>query len=153
MRVLFLIVACSALVALFGASAVRAGKTVDPATVTRPADLKPPVATDDADVLAKGEKLFDSLQLSENGLTCKSCHFRLEAYEESFREPYPHGVGMAKKRAGLDAVHADEMVQLCLVVTMDSVPLAWGSPDLSALTAYVLDQQRDFIARGEPASK
>lgn len=124
-------------------------RTVDPALVTRPAGTELFKADDDAALLAEGERLFDSLKLSENGLTCKSCHFRLEAYESSFREPYPHAVGMASKRAGLAQVHADEMVQLCLVVTMDSVPLDWASRELAALTAYVLAQQADYRATAD----
>lgn len=124
-----------------------AGKKVDPATVTRPAGMTLDLPKDTKALLPLGEKLFDSLKLSENGLTCKSCHFKFEAYEESFKKPYPHAVGMAKKRAGLDSVHVDEMNQLCLVVTMDSKPLPWGSQELLALTAYVLEQQKDFRKR------
>jgi len=127
--------------------ASRAGKTVDPDTVSRPAGTSLPASNlADPVLVAKGEALFDSLQLSENGLTCKSCHYKFEAYTETFLKPYPHAVDMAAKRAGLDQVDADEMVQLCLVVTMDSKTLAWDSEDLAALTAYVLQQQRDFQA-------
>lgn len=132
-----------------GGPAKAEGKRVDPKTVMRPAGTELQLPADTSALLPVGEKLFDSLKLSENGLTCKSCHFKLEAYEESFREPYPHAVGMAKKRAGLDSVHADEMNQLCLVVTMDSKPLPWGSEELRALTAYVLEQQQEFRNRSE----
>ncbi|MEQ8825529.1 MAG: hypothetical protein RIC14_14265 [Filomicrobium sp.] len=135
-----------AVVVAFVVPANAGGKKVDAAVVTRPADVGPYTAPDGDKLLAEGKKLFDSLKISENGLTCKSCHFKYEAYEESFLLPYPHAVGMAKKRAGMDAVEADEMVQLCLVITMDSKPLPWESRELAALTAYVLDQQRGFIA-------
>jgi len=91
----------------------------------------------------------DSLQLSENGLTCKSCHFELEAYEATFRMPYPHAVGMAMKRAGLAKVEADEMVQLCLVVTMDSKPLPWQSRDLAALKAFVLEERQRYRQKSQ----
>lgn len=133
--------------AAFCADAALAEKRVDPKAVQRPADFTPLQFPDETALKAEGEKLFDSLQLSENGLTCKSCHFKLEAYAESFKSPYPHPVGMAKRRAGLKQVHEDEMVQLCLVVTMDSNPLPWDSRELAALTAYVLQQQVDFINR------
>ncbi len=119
---------------------------VDPISVTRPEGTKRFVSDDKTALLADGEKLFDSLKISENGLTCKSCHYKFEQYQSSFKTPYPHAVGMAKKRAGLDAVGAEQMVQLCLTVTMDSKPLAWSSRELAALKAYVLQQQKDFIA-------
>ncbi len=133
--------------AAYCSNAAFAEKRVDPNTVQRPTDYTALQATDEKELKAEGEKLFDSLKLSENGLTCKSCHFKLEAYDESFKSPYPHPVGMAKRRAGLEQVHADEMVQLCLVVTMDSQPLPWDSRELAALTAYVLQQQVDFANR------
>ncbi|MEO1205690.1 MAG: hypothetical protein AAFV45_05105 [Pseudomonadota bacterium] len=132
---------------------MAAGKKVDPATVTRPSGSNLIELSDQAAALKQGEKLFDSLKLSENGLTCKSCHFKYEAYEKTFLEPYPHAVGMAAKRAGMDQVTADEMVQLCLVVTMDSEPLGWQTPELAALTLYVLDQQRDFQAKSKSKSE
>ncbi len=131
----------------FFSGAAFAEKRVDPKTVQRPANYTPMQVPDEAELKAEGEKLFDSLQLSENGLTCKSCHFNLEGYAESFKSPYPHPVGMAERRAGLEQVHEDEMVQLCLVVTMDSKPLPWDSRELAALTAYVLQQQVDFVNR------
>jgi cytochrome c peroxidase len=139
---------CSAMSFLMLAlSDAQAGeRKVDPKLVTRPAGTTLLATDNDGQALSIGEKLFDSLQLSENGLTCKSCHYKYEAYEKSFKAPYPHAVGMAKKRAGLDQVEADEMVQLCLIVTMDSKPLDWQSSELAALTAYVLKQQREFSA-------
>ena len=140
----FRAIALMAAILASGGTAMAEGKRVDPKMVTRPPGTELKLPADTSALLPVGEKLFDSLKLSENGLTCKSCHFKYEAYEESFLKPYPHAVGMAKKRAGLDSVHADEMNQLCLVVTMDSKPLPWDSEELRALTAYVLKQQKVY---------
>ena len=120
---------------------------LDATLVQRPSGYVQAQTKDEKASTAKGEKLFDSLKLSENGLTCKSCHYKYEAYRESFKKPYPHPVEMATTRVGLKQVHADEMVQLCLVVTMDSKPLPWDSEELADLTAYVLEQQVEFTNR------
>jgi hypothetical protein len=69
------------------------------------------------------------------------------AYNDTFEQPFPHFVQMAKDRAGLDQVNAAEMVQLCMVVPMAAEPLAWDSPELAALVAYVEDERERFAAR------
>lgn len=149
MRRYWTIVLSGTLLLLPASNADASDNKIDPALVTRPAGTSLLKADDEAALMAEGERLFDSLQLSENGLTCKSCHFRFEAFEPTFRTPFPHAVGLASKRAGKAQVEADEMVQVCLVATMDSVPLSWTSRELAALTAYVLDQQKAFRERPE----
>jgi hypothetical protein len=51
---------------------------------------------------------------------------------------------------GMSEVHADEMVQICMVTPMAAEPLEWGSEDLMSLSAYVVEVQRRFA--GEPHS-
>ena len=56
-----------------------------------------------------------------------------------------HGMVMAMAtEMGLKQIHADEMVQLCMVRPMEAKPLAWNSKELAALTAYVVDIQKSF---------
>ncbi len=54
---------------------------------------------------------------------------------------------MAQSRFGIDSIHLDEMVQLCMIVPMESHPLPWDSEELAALVAYVQDVQKQFIAK------
>ena len=70
----------------------------------------------------------------------------------SFAKPYPHEVAMPLQMAGVEQVHADEMVQFCMVVPMESDPLPWDSRELAALTAYTVSLQTDFEPPCEPAT-
>ncbi len=51
---------------------------------------------------------------------------------------------------GMNEVHADEMVQICMVNPMAGDTLDWASMDLAALAAYVVDVQQDY---GGPQQK
>ncbi len=91
-----------------------------------------------ADLLAKGEQLWNDKSLSRKGNTaCSSCHkTATRMFKKSFMDDYPHAVKMVGKKARLDTVTTEGMVQFCMVVPMKSQPLAWDSEDLAALTAY-----------------
>ncbi|HRK57741.1 MAG TPA: hypothetical protein PLQ67_09495, partial [Burkholderiaceae bacterium] len=104
--------------------------------IQRPAHYRP-YQGQQADLVAEGKALFADTKLSSNGLSCQSCHVGGGAYQASFAQPYPHPVAMASEN-GFEAIHADEMVQLCMVKPMAAQPLAWDSKALAALTAYVL---------------
>jgi hypothetical protein len=97
-----------------------------------------------------GAALFEDTSLSADGSTsCSTCHSGLRSYKETFREPYPHEVGMATARAGLGEITAETMVQLCMMVPMGADPLPWGSRELAALSAYVKDERERFAAEAE----
>ncbi len=91
-----------------------------------------------ADLLAKGEQLWNDKSLSKKGKTaCSSCHKTpTKMFKKTFMDNYPHSVKMVNKKAKLDSVTTEGMVQFCMVVPMKSQPLAWDSEDLAALTAY-----------------
>jgi cytochrome c len=52
---------------------------------------------------------------------------------------------MGKRDFGMDVVHMDEMVQICMVAPMAAEPLDWGSRDLAALTEYMNVVQQEHI--------
>ncbi len=131
-----------------GALAVDAGAQ-DAADVTQPEGWALPEG-DRAALVARGAALFDDPSIGESGAactTCTTCHTDFENYNDTFLQPYPHGVAMGQNMFAMDEVTAVEMVQLCMVVPMATEPYAWDSDDLAALTAYVEDEQERFIAR------
>ncbi|OMH33752.1 hypothetical protein BGP75_12200 [Motiliproteus sp. MSK22-1] len=91
-----------------------------------------------------GKQLWNDKKLSSNGLSCATCHNGNRAFQNTFAQPYPHKVQMAKDRVGMKTISADEMVQLCMVVPMASKPLDWKSKELAALTAYTEEVQKTF---------
>jgi len=126
--------------------AAAVAQQIDPAEVTRPEG----VALHDAataELEARGAELFRDTNLSTNGMACASCHADLAQYRDSFAEPYPHAVAMARDMAGLDEVTAAEMVQLCMIVPMAAEPLPWDGVELAALTAYVEAERERFAAQ------
>lgn len=98
-----------------------------------------------AELRALGEKLFNDNSLSSNGLSCATCHANGAGYNATFKNEYPHMVAMGQRDFGLDMVHLDEMVQICMVAPMAADPLAWGSKELAALTEYSRVEQKKFI--------
>lgn len=96
------------------------------------------------ELAAYGKKLFSDTRLSSNGLSCNSCHQEYGAFQNTFAQPYPHYVQMTDDRAGVKAVHLDEMVQFCMVVPMAAKPFPWNSKKLAALTAYTATLQKGF---------
>lgn len=122
------------------------GTSVDPALVTQGDRALNPAGNSQAQLVAMGEELWGDASLSSAGSTaCSTCHVGTYALmKPTFANAYPHPVGMAKDQAGLDEVTAAEMVQLCMVVPMQTEPLEWNSVELAALTAYVESIQPGF---------
>lgn len=116
---------------------------ISSAGVTRPADYQP-YQGDHATLLAEGERLFKDTSLSTNGMSCNTCHNNNGMFQASFAQPYPHYVRMANDQFQVKSVHADEMVQLCMVAPMAAQPLPWDSMELAALATYVTEQQKSF---------
>jgi len=103
-----------------------------------------PYQGDVAELRALGEKLFNDTSLSSNGLSCATCHTNGMLYSDTFNNEYPHFVAMGKRDFGMDMVHLDEMVQICMVTPMAAEPLEWGSKELAALTEYARQEQQKF---------
>ncbi|AVI64194.1 c-type cytochrome [Halomonas sp. GFAJ-1] len=99
-----------------------------------------------ASLVERGKALFNDSSLSSNGLSCASCHGAdgQSGYQDTFNQPYPHAVAMGTNMFGMETVHADEMVQLCMVAPMEAEPLDWESDELAALAAYVVSAQQTF---------
>ena len=127
------------LIALFIAAPAAFAADDAGAQITRPAGYKPMVG--DAKL---GEKLFNDVKLSTNGMSCASCHANHGAFSDSFAKPYPHTVAMAREQLGRKTVYLDEMIQGCMVMPMAAKPLAWDSKELAGLVAYLQVQQKSF---------
>jgi len=134
------------------ANPCAASNKIDPKLVTRPKGTH--LATGNpAALLAEGKVLFMSDTLSTNGMSCNTCHDENSAFENTFAKPYPHTVSMAAGRAGMKSINLDEMIQICMVAPMQAKPLAWESRELAALTAYVTEVQKTFVAENPCAAK
>ncbi len=132
-----------------------AGAKIDPKLVTRPKGTK--LATGDrAEMLKLGEALWSDTRLSTNNLSCNSCHQGGAAFQNTFAQPYPHYVAMAKDKGGFAKISLDEMVQFCIAAPMMSKPLAWDSKELAALTQYTEQVQKSYKpaapAKGNPCA-
>lgn len=125
-----------------------AAQSVDPKKVTQPEGTQLHQGPQ-SELVAKGKELFNDPSIGESGLACTNCHQDYGQYKDTFKKPYPHFVNIAKGKAGLDEVSAAEMVQLCMVVPMQTDPLPWKSEDLAALAAYVEDVRKRFAERNE----
>lgn len=133
-------------VAVLAGATVALAQDIKPSQVIRPSGISPaPLPA--AEALRRGEALFSDKRLSTNDMSCITCHADLQSFNDGFRRPYPHKVQMAQDMAGLDEVNAETMVQFCMLVPMAARPFAWNSPDLTALTAYVMKLQGDFARR------
>ena len=55
-------------------------------------------------------------------------------FKKTFLQAYPHTVKMVSKKAKLDSITIEGMVQFCMIVPMKNDPLPWESEDLAALT-------------------
>ncbi|EON92174.1 hypothetical protein MARLIPOL_11146 [Marinobacter lipolyticus SM19] len=103
-----------------------------------------PYQGDAGSLAEKGKVLFNDTSLSSNGLACATCHTNGAGYADTFSNDYPHFVAMGKSDFGMDMVHLDEMVQICMVAPMASQPLDWASDQLAALTEYMRIEQEKF---------
>lgn len=104
-----------------------------------------PYQGDVVELRAMGKELFNDTSLSSNGLSCASCHANGMVYLDTFKNQYPHFVAMGKRDFGMDMVHLDEMIQICMVAPMAAEPLKWGSQELAALTEFTLQEQQKYI--------
>lgn len=121
-----------------GAGAVKASHFM------RPSGTAPVPVSQLGGLVAEGERLWKDTGLSTNGVSCDTCHKDGANLNPSFAQPYPHKVAMPAQMAGVEQVHADEMVQFCMIVPMQAKPLAWNSRELAALTAYTVSLQKGF---------
>lgn len=124
------------LILVFTGSVYAAG--VDSALIVRPKEATAYKGSDAGELLARGEQLWNDKSLSKKGKTaCSSCHkTSTKMFKKTFLESYPHKVKMASKKAKLDSITAEGMVQFCMIMPMKNKPLPWDSEDLAALTAY-----------------
>lgn len=113
--------------------------------VMRPANYEPYEGNPCA-LVAQGERLFNDTSLSTNGLACSTCHNNDAGYNATFANAYPHSVAMARTLFGMDEVHLDEMVQVCMVQPMAAEPLGWNGEALAALVAYMEKVQQRVVA-------
>jgi cytochrome c len=121
--------------------------SVDPTLVQRP-DGVPAFTGDRADLIATGETLWNDNSLGTAGISCASCHVNGAQFKDSFKEPYPHRVAMAKSMSDLESIDAEQMTQFCMLVPMKGQPLPWDSKELAALAAYIENvEQPRFAAR------
>lgn len=142
-------------ITLAGAASVVFAASVDPQQVVRPTGTTAATANQE-ELLSMGEALWNDKALGSSKLSCASCHKNnVKRFKKSFLKPYPHSVKMAKKKAGLDQVSVEGMVQLCMVVPMKSTPLPWDSVELSALSTYIeqVVQPAYIAAKGKKEEK
>lgn len=122
---------------LFSVTGYATAASVDPNQVVRPAGTIAATAGHD-ELLTMGETLWSDKALGNSNLSCAACHKNnVKRFKKTFLEPYPHKVKMAKKKAKLDEVTTEGMVQLCMVVPMKAEPLPWDSKELAALSLYI----------------
>jgi cytochrome c len=128
-------VAISALTIFTANGALAAG--MDSALIVRPKGTTA-FEGEKSTLIMKGEQLWNDKSLSKKGKTaCSSCHKTdTKMFKKTFLEAYPHSVKMVSKKAGLDSITIEGMVQFCMVAPMKNEPLAWDSENLAALTAY-----------------
>lgn len=113
---------------------------LDEPSVLRPAGYKARYPANKA-AIDHGRQLFNDTQLSTNGRACGSCHADASSFGERFKLPYPHAAMNSKARFGVDTMHLDEVIQVCMKGPMRNVPLEWGSPELTDITTYLLKVQ------------
>ncbi len=119
----------------------RASMRVNPTRIARPENYRP-YRGNQADLLEYGKKLYNDTHLSTNGRSCQSCHQDSNLFQPTFAQPYPHFVTMAKEYAGLSKIELDEIIQLCMIVSMDTEPFMWNSRALAALAEYTAEIQQ-----------
>lgn len=114
--------------------------SIDKQEIIRPAGTHP-YQGDRSALVALGEKLWNDPRLSNTGKTaCASCHKgNTRMFKKTFLGPYPHYVKMADKKADLQEITTEGMVQFCMLVPMKSHTFPWDSKELAALTAYTED--------------
>ena len=120
------------------------GAMIDPSRFVQPAGVKLALGSK-ADLVARGEELWNDRTLGKSGLACASCHINnYLQMQPTFAKPYPHYVAMPAQQGGVDEVNAAEMVQFCMNVPMATDPLPWDSQELAALVAWVKNIQPGY---------
>ncbi len=124
------------------------GAMIDPSRFVQPAGVKLALGSK-ADLVARGEELWNDRTLGKSGLACASCHINnYLQMQPTFAKPYPHYVAMPAQQGGVDEVNAAEMVQFCMNVPMATDPLPWDSQELAALVAWVKNIQPGYKPLG-----
>ena len=120
--------------------------TINPRVVTRP-EATVPCAGEPARLLAVGADRHGDTRLSPARRSCNTCHLQEDSYNATFKKPWPHFVASVKRKAGLDTITAEGMVQFCMISAMGTKPLAWDSETLAALTAFVIERHRKVVEK------
>ena len=126
--------------------AVAQAVTITPTEVTRVGGTVP-FAGAAARLLAAGSERHGDTLLSPAGRSCNTCHLEEDSYNATFKKPWPHYVASVKRKAGLDTITAEGMVQFCMISAMGTKPLAWDSETLAALTAFVLERHSKVVEK------
>ena len=92
-----------------------------------------------------GVKVSSDFGVHPSTLRYLEGHTNGMVYLDTFKNRYPHFVAMGKRDFGMDRVHLDEMVQICMVAPMVAEPLEWDSKELAALTEYTPQEQQKYI--------
>lgn len=124
----------------------KCGAKANAKLIQRPAGYKPNYPITPATVAA-GELVFKNTKLSSNGMACATCHTGGGSYQKSFAMPFPHKVEMAAGTYGLNSIHLDEAIQMCMAGPMAAKPFDWKSPDLANLVAFMTEEQKKFAKR------
>lgn len=136
------IILCIAIISMaypaFGQS--THGSSIDDTSILRPPRFKPQYKESKAAV-TRGQSLFRDSRLSTNGRACSSCHTDVESFGPRFVSPYPHAAMNSQARFGVDKMHLDEVIQVCMQGPMRNIPFEWGSPEQMDLTLYLLKVQ------------
>lgn len=128
------------------ALAQTAPPALDPSRVQRPATVAAIATEASHETIARGERLFSDARIGKSGESCTTCHGGFNTFSAGFAAPFPHRVGLVQRKAGIERIDLDEMIQFCLVSALLTDPLPWGSPDLAALVAYTAKYQKEFAA-------
>ena len=114
--------------------------SLDEISTLRPAGFKPKYS-DNSAAIARGRQLFKDTRLSTNGRSCSSCHTDSDSFGTHFKSPYPHPAMNSKARFGVDQMHLDEIIQVCMQGPMRNAPFEWGSREQIDITTYLLKVQ------------
>ena len=113
---------------------------LDEHSLLRPTGFKPKYPESSA-AITRGRQLFQDPRLSTNGRSCSSCHTDISSFGARFRTPYPHPAMNSATRFGVDHMHLDEIIQVCMQGPMRNVPFEWGSREQIDITTYLLKVQ------------
>lgn len=114
--------------------------SLDEHSLLRPAGFKPRYP-ESSTAIARGRQLFKDPRMSTNGRSCSSCHTDIDSFGARFGSPYPHAAMNSKARFGVDQMHLDEIIQVCMQGPMRNLPFEWGSREQIDITTYLLKVQ------------